>query len=588
MTNKGILKLPILFILLLALIASCGKDDTPTDDTPVSETPTDDDPGDDDSDDDDTGANTPPIVDDAEFSVDENLAPGSLIGEIVAEDAEQTVLTYAIEAGDDASLFDVDDEGNLTLAADQNLDYESATSHQITVVVGDGSVSVKGDVTINVNDINEAPQLLTDVSTIQVVESIDDTAVIVDLDATDPEDDKFFFALQEDLSGLFQLNEEGVLGLSKGQTLNFDDQPSHTLTISITDTAENQTTVQFTITVLEVVPLKDDPASFVTTWVVGGNQTLTIGTNEAYTYNYQIDWGDDTVEVINTNDPPSHTYTQSGEYAVAIKGQFPAIFMNNEAVVKEDRDALKSIDNWGTHNWLSMHQAFYFCTEMQECNAPDAPVLGQVTDMSEMFANCLVLEEGDFSNWNVSTITDMSEMFKNTAFNGDLSNWDVRQVTNMSEMFADVDEFEGNGLSGWVTENVTDMTWMFLSADVFNADISNWDVGKVTNMGGMLQGATDFDHSLENWNLASILTAQDNNVFPLESMERMLNDSGMGQTNYNATLIGWAANPNTPDNLTLGADNLQHCGEGSNARKILTDAVEGNNWTILGDINCND
>ncbi|MEM0931848.1 MAG: cadherin repeat domain-containing protein, partial [Bacteroidota bacterium] len=194
MTNKGILKLPILFILLLALIASCGKDDTPTDDTPVSETPTDDDPGDDDSDDDDTGANTPPIVDDAEFSVDENLAPGSLIGEIVAEDAEQTVLTYAIEAGDDASLFDVDDKGNLTLAADQNLDYESATSHQITVVVGDGSVTVKGDVTINVNDINEAPQLLTDVSTIQVVESIDDTAVIVDLDATDPEDDKFFFA----------------------------------------------------------------------------------------------------------------------------------------------------------------------------------------------------------------------------------------------------------------------------------------------------------------------------------------------------------------------------------------------------------
>lgn len=583
MTNKGILKLPILFILLLALIASCGKDDTPTDDTPVSETPTDDDPGDDDSDDDDTGANTPPIVDDAEFSVDENLAPGGLIGEIVAEDAEQTVLTYAIEAGDDASLFDVDDEGNLTLAADQNLDYESATSHQITVVVGDGSVSVKGDVTINVNDINEAPQLLTDVSTIQVVESIDDTAVIVDLDATDPEDDKFFFALQEDLSGLFQLNEEGVLGLSKGQTLNFDDQPSHTLTISITDTAENQTTVQFTITVLEVVPLKDDPASFVTTWVVGGNQTLTIGTNEAYTYNYQIDWGDDTVEVINTNDPPFHQYENSGEYTVIIKGDFPAIQMSNAPY--ESRKALTGIRQWGNIIWLSMSNAFFDCENM-EYFATDKPNLSVVTDTSNMFLDCLKFN-GDLNNWDVENVVDMSQMFRGAlVFNGDLGNWNVSNVFRMPLMFADTFSFEGIGLENWKVNEVLSMFRMFYNAGGFKTDISGWNVSKVFEMREIFSGATMFNHNLGLWNLSSASTGIVDNEL-VSSLMNMFDNSGLSQENYEATLIGWAEADTTPDNITLGAVGLTYCSDAAKAaRNEVLIAQKG--WTINGDTeDCN-
>ena len=44
-------------------------------------------------------------------------------------------------------------------------------------------------------------------------------------------------------------------------------------------------------------------------------------------------------------------------------------------------------------------------------------------------------ENGDISNWDVSSVENMTDMFSNSKFNGDISKWDVSNVTRKTYMF---------------------------------------------------------------------------------------------------------------------------------------------------------
>ncbi|WP_175443221.1 cadherin repeat domain-containing protein, partial [Vibrio sonorensis] len=151
--------------------------------------------------------NEPPVFDPPEegdeyvFNYLENSADGDVIGQVTASDPEGGEITYSISYGDDDpldSLFDIDSEGNISLTpagvdAFTN-NYELlGNSHVITVVASDGVNETEISVTLNEQDVNEAPvaeDFDVDAGDAVIVPIVFDSDV-AELDHISDEDDDF-------------------------------------------------------------------------------------------------------------------------------------------------------------------------------------------------------------------------------------------------------------------------------------------------------------------------------------------------------------------------------------------------------------
>ncbi|MEM6297146.1 MAG: BspA family leucine-rich repeat surface protein, partial [Bacteroidota bacterium] len=362
---------------------------------------------------------------------------------------------------------------------------------------------------------------------------------------------------------------------------------------------------------------------FRTTWITNDG-TITIPTlSSSGAYNYNITWTNLSTNASGTVTGQTGDYTIMGltngdTYRVDITGTFPHFYMNDNAT---EKDKIQTIEQWGSIAWGSMQNAFYGCSDLIY-NATDTPNLSGVTDMSGMFRDC-TLFNGAIGNWNTSTVTDMSTMFNGasifnqpignwntsavtsmlfmfnsaSSFNQPIGNWNTSAVTNMRSMFFAASSFNqpigdwntsavttmstmfrgassfNQPIGSWNTSSVEAMTFMFIDASAFNQDIGSWNTSSVTAMGGMFFGVTSFNQNLGNWDIGSVIDIA--NIF---------DGSGLDQTNYDATLIGWAddngGTQTIPIGRTLGASGLEYC-VGEAARNILTSAPY--NWTIMGD-----
>ncbi len=289
----------------------------------------------------------------------------------------------------------------------------------------------------------------------------------------------------------------------------------YTITYSATDQAGNTSTVTRTITIRE-------PKPFITTWktdnegTITGQNSIYIGTTENdYNYNYNVDWGDESISE-NITGNISHTYAAPGTYTVSISGTFPRIIFSRS---DHDHSKLLSIEQWGDIQWQSMNQAFAYCENLVS-NATDTPDLSQVTDLSYMFRNATSFNQ-DINNWNVSSVINMSHMFYYAnSFNQDISKWDTSSVKYMDYMFYFVQDFNQD-ISNWDVTSVTDMHSMFSWAKAFNQDISNWDVSSVINMAGMFDTATSFNQDINTWDVSSVTNM--NQMFYRTSFNQNLN-----------------------------------------------------------------
>lgn len=236
---------------------------------------------------------------------------------------------------------------------------------------------------------------------------------------------------------------------------------------------------------------------FVTVWETNSTDTnITVPVDNAYTYNYIIDWGDDSIEK-NVSGSITHSYSVEGNHTVKIYGEFPAIKFDNSG----DKDKIKYINSWGDINWRTMSKSFYGCTNLQ-LDVIDTPNLQNVGSLFAMFAFAEKFNS-DINNWDVSNITNMRSTFGGaSSFNQELNDWNVSNVRYMDSLFNECTNFNQD-ISSWNVSKVTHMSQMFLRASSFNQNISDWNVSSVTNMGSLFFGATNFNQDIGDWNVTS-------------------------------------------------------------------------------------
>ncbi len=577
----------LLYTALFALmVVSCGKDDAPK--PPIDK-------------------NNAPQIEGKTFNVNENITDAHVIGTVVASDDDDDDLEFSISTNDNG-LFEIGaTDGKLSLAANKSLDYASKQQHTITVSVSDGELSANANMTINVTEAeqtNQPPTFEEEGYTFELAENTPNESVFGTLGASDSDDDTLEYTMVQDDSGLFIVyGESGNLAIKGGESLDFETAQQHTFTVSVTDNVNDPVEVQVTITVTDVAEAHpDDKAAFVTTWeTTTAGETIHIGLSLEYAYNFQINWGDGQVSSATAQIGQAaaifHQYETPGVYKASIIGVFPAIYMGFEG---SSSQSLKSIEQWGSIQWQTMHKAFHGCENMLY-NATDVPDLTNVEDLSYMFRGASSFN-ADLNGWNVSNVKYMNYMFAYAAeFNFDLDQWNVANVITMEAMFNFASKFNGN-IENWKVGNVTNMYAMFSNASEFNRDISDWETGKVTNMFAMF-AYTPFDQDISGWDTAKVTVMNlmflgagnfdqnlgDWDIGSITGMVQMFNSAGMSALNYGSTLIGWSQKVSKPQNITLGAANIPYCQDDAivqGARDLL---VIGESWTIVGDIpvNCN-
>jgi len=177
--------------------------------------------------------------------VAENAANGTAVGitaHAVDLDATNNAVTYTL-SNNAAGRFAIDaSTGVVTVANGTLLDYESATSHTITVVATgtDGATSTQS-FTIGITDVNEhavGPVSDTNASANQVAENaahgstVGITARAVDADGTN---NTISYTLSDSAGGRFTINAAtGVVTVANGALLDYESASSHTITVVAT------------------------------------------------------------------------------------------------------------------------------------------------------------------------------------------------------------------------------------------------------------------------------------------------------------------------------------------------------------------
>lgn len=210
--------------------------------------------------------NRPPVVNDQEFEINENLTAIDTVSATDPDNADS--ISYAISGGADAALFNiVAESGALSFANPPN--YESPQDaggdnvYDVIVTVTDSfGASDSGHMTISL--LNVAPSTPADVD--DVANAVNEGSVGtvgLTVSSSDPAGGTVTFSLSDDAGGRFQIDaDSGVVAVADAALLDYENITSHDITVVANDGsgAVNATAIQtFTI---EVLPVNDNVPVF--------------------------------------------------------------------------------------------------------------------------------------------------------------------------------------------------------------------------------------------------------------------------------------------------------------------------------------
>ena len=166
---------------------------------------------------------TPTVEVPQALSIAENTSVSNPLTTFAATDPEGAQVTYSI-SGTDVDAFTLLPNGELFLKVPAN--YEAKSYYDLKLRISDGVNTVDNDVLINVEDINEVPEL-TSVASVSVLEGYPTTEAFYQATASDPEGTDLTFGLQGAKAALFRIDSAtGELffkeALSFGENNNYE------------------------------------------------------------------------------------------------------------------------------------------------------------------------------------------------------------------------------------------------------------------------------------------------------------------------------------------------------------------------------
>jgi len=263
----------------------------------------------------------------------------------------------------------------------------------------------------------------------------------------------------------------------------------------------------------------EDVAPYVSTWDTTKISTGSSGNNQiklplpnlsGSIYNFTVDWGDNTSNIITSYNQAeiTHTYTIEGVYTLEITGVCVGFGFDNQ----EDKLKLKSISSWGCLQFITSYGfgTFHGCSNLVLSTVTDTPDLSKTNnDLSSLFRGCSSLVDINNSNfWDVSLVTKFLLTFSGCSnFNSDLSLWNMSSATTVQSMFNSASKFNRN-IGNWDVSNIVDMYATFSNATSFNQDISDWNVSELTGANSFFKNTAfstaNLDLVYQKWSTRSV------------------------------------------------------------------------------------
>ena len=221
------------------------------------------------------------------LDVDENTASGTAIGDagsaLTATDLDGDSLTYSLGGTGSAHFAIVAGSGQLQTKG--ALDHEKKASYSVVVTASDGTLTDTIAVTINVNDLNEAPSF--DAGASASVNAAENQTAVATPDATDPEKDDLTYRL--DTAAAFSdpavSNDHASFTMTDAGVLTFKAAPdfeaarnNYTLVIEVRDSKDGagkadtdwDDAVTLTVNVTDVAEPPDAPADLAVSSTANG------------------------------------------------------------------------------------------------------------------------------------------------------------------------------------------------------------------------------------------------------------------------------------------------------------------------------
>ena len=260
---------------------------------------------------------------------------------------------------------------------------------------------------------------------------------------------------------------------------------------------------------------------FVSTWNTANTSIGSSPNNEIQlplksngVYNFFVDWGDGTTDVITSWNQleVKHTYASIGIYNITIDGLLQGFAFE----IAGDLEKILSIQSFGDIIFGDYSfGVFSNCVNLDLTSVVDTPNLSTMTSLSRMFQSYSFATINNLELWNLSNIQSLSGMFANTnLFNQNIGSWNVSNITSFNNTFGSAKAFNNGGSSSignWDVSSATTMTDTFNDSSAFNQDIGNWNISNVVDFSLFMANKTDLDYSsanldsiYNNWSLLSV------------------------------------------------------------------------------------
>ena len=182
--------------------------------------------------------NAAPVIVTTSFTIDENLANGTEVGTVLATDAEGDAISFSLIGGNSLGAFSIDEDGVITVADEEVLNFEVNPSFELIIEASDdseGSLATTEAITITLQDVNEAPT--ADGLSLNMSAFVQNGHVWGTVVASDPENDVLSYSIVSgNDDGVFAIDANtGVGTVLDASQINVENTPSYDLEIAVSD-----------------------------------------------------------------------------------------------------------------------------------------------------------------------------------------------------------------------------------------------------------------------------------------------------------------------------------------------------------------